>query len=615
MSDKPTDDIYKGNGRTSHVRFYVILVTALMSVLLYLDRFCISFAEVFIKQELRLSDGQIGWLFTAFFLVYALAQVPSGYLTDRFGPRVMLTLYILLWSACTGLIGLAFGFVTLLLLRGGIGLFQAGAYPTAANVVSNWVPFSARGMASSVIAVGGRIGGFLALFLTGILIVKFVPLSVSSRLTKDDFRNVPEFCFSAGTALTLETPPYTPEDPQEQDPGLSHLREKFRPLMDEETKREIAPVASVYQDARRAEQKGGESADVANNLRKSAKSKAEAIRPGLLKALNAFISTRHDFDPKKLAGFKLEREAKSLLEKHSSELSQEEYERLNRLVLEAAFPKSVMKVYSAGWRQVMWTYGILGIVVAGLFWLICRNRPADHPRVTAAELETIEYGRPETAPKPGVGSKGIPLVRLLTSRSMWLLCISMWFTNVGWVFVVTWSPRYLAQAHEIPVEQRALMTSIPLLVGWFGMLSGGHLTDWLVGRIGLRWGRALPMSLSRFLAMLAYVYILTHPSPWGAVAAFSLVAFATDLGTGSIWAFNQDVGGRNVGSILGWSNMWGNLGAAAAPPFLIFVIGETFNWNAAFITCGVAFLLSGLLCLLVDATVPIAKPDEEEKSD
>ena len=54
----------------------------------------------------------------------------------------------------------------------------------------------------------------------------------------------------------------------------------------------------------------------------------------------------------------------------------------------------------------------------------------------------------------------------------------------------------------------------------------------------------------------------------------------------------------------------GNLGAAAAPPFLIFVIGKAYDWNAAFITCGAAFLLSGILCLAVDASVPIAPTDD-----
>ena len=85
------------------------------------------------------------------------------------------------------------------------------------------------------------------------------------------------------------------------------------------------------------------------------------------------------------------------------------------------------------------------------------------------------------------------------------------------------------------------------------------------------------------------------------------------------WAYNQDVGGKYVGSVLGWGNMWGNLGAAIAPPLLIFVCGEApRNWNYAFIACAASFFIAGLTGLGVNATVPIAPssstPDETASS-
>src|SRR5436309_2545640 len=93
----------------TRVRYVVVLVTMLVSVLLYLDRFCLSFAETFIKEDLGLTRTQTGWLFGAFFLSYGLAQVPSGWLTDRWGGRLMLTIYVLAWSLFTGWTGLVAG--------------------------------------------------------------------------------------------------------------------------------------------------------------------------------------------------------------------------------------------------------------------------------------------------------------------------------------------------------------------------------------------------------------------------------------------------------------------------------------------------------------------------
>jgi nitrate/nitrite transporter NarK len=174
-------------------------------------------------------------------------------------------------------------------------------------------------------------------------------------------------------------------------------------------------------------------------------------------------------------------------------------------------------------------------------------------------------------------------------------------TNVAWVFLATWLPRYLDEVHEVEPTVRGWMAGTPIIIGWFGMLLGGWLTDRLVRVFGLRWGRGLPMSVSRFVAMAAYLICLLQPSPWIATAAFALVAFATDIGIGATWAFLQDVGGRHVGSVLGWTNMWGNFGAALSPWLLNWMIGDSRNWDAAFLTCAGAFLLSGLAALGVDA--------------
>lgn len=171
--------------------------------------------------------------------------------------------------------------------------------------------------------------------------------------------------------------------------------------------------------------------------------------------------------------------------------------------------------------------------------------------------------------------------------------------------------RYFLSIHKVSVEELALMVAIPPLVGWAGMLTGGGVTDALVDRIGLRWGRGLPMSLSRFAAMGAYLAVWASPSPWLAVAMFSVVAFATDFGTPSLWAYMQDAGGRHVGSILGWGNMWGNLGAAVTPPLLIWIVGETERWDLAFLTCATAFLLSGLAAAGINATIPIVPDDDD----
>lgn len=151
----------------------IIAVSAAMAFLLYLDRICMAeiVKSATFHADAGLAKRQIGWLLSAFFFAYALCQVPAGWASDRFGPRRMLTGYIVVWSVATALTGLATGFAALLATRLLCGMGEAGAYPASGAVVREWVPLPWRARASSVIVLGGRLGGALAPFITAALIV------------------------------------------------------------------------------------------------------------------------------------------------------------------------------------------------------------------------------------------------------------------------------------------------------------------------------------------------------------------------------------------------------------------------------------------------------------
>jgi sugar phosphate permease len=155
------------------VRHWVLAFTTLMAVLLYLDRVCIAVMAPRISVEYCFSKVEIGIVFSIFFFAYALAQVPAGWLGDRWGARIMLTGCVLAWSVFTALTGFMTSLWVLLISRLILGICQAGAYPIAARINSLWTPFQNRAFASSMIALGGRAGGALAPIATVFLMVLF----------------------------------------------------------------------------------------------------------------------------------------------------------------------------------------------------------------------------------------------------------------------------------------------------------------------------------------------------------------------------------------------------------------------------------------------------------
>jgi MFS transporter, ACS family, glucarate transporter len=154
-------------------RHRVLTLLATLSVLTYLDRVCISVAGPRIQSELHLSARDWGLVTGAFAIAYALFEIPSGYLADRFGARAMLTRIVLWWSAFTTLTGFAFKLWPLMIIRFFFGAGEAGAYPTASTSVFRWFPAVERGRAFGVILLSSQLGGAIAPLLIVPIQVRF----------------------------------------------------------------------------------------------------------------------------------------------------------------------------------------------------------------------------------------------------------------------------------------------------------------------------------------------------------------------------------------------------------------------------------------------------------
>ena len=577
--------------KATRIRYFIVTAAAIMSFLLYLDRFCVSFTIDYMRQELDLTQAQAADFISLFFLSYALAQVPSGWLSDRYGARIMLVIYILTWSAFTVLIGAAHAFWFLISARILSGVCQAGAYPTAASIVARWMPTEARGSASSIVAMGGRVGGAAAFLMTSYLIVMFVPMDTPVDVAPNDV-------LDAGEMIER-----LQADPVEEYPEVAQARLLRTHL----TSKQIAEI-----DAATFETEGED--DDAQRVYSGVSNESLAA------IANRLITRPAIYDEALMGDYKLPNEALSALEALNSgeDLSDAEQKRFHRFLVEGTFPSGIARLYGKGWRPVIYVYGAAGLLVAALFWIVFYNRPELHPWSNSAEHALILKGREEVVQQEQKKLEAAPVWPLAKSMNMWFNCISQWGTNVGWLFLVTWLPRYLMEVHNVPIIQRGYMTMTPVLIGMVGMLSGGRATDFFAARLGVKWGRRVPIGVSRAVAVVAYLCcigittVLPEDSslntPWIFVGLLSVVAFSTDFGTPSSWAFAQDIGGRQVGAVLGWGNMWGNLGAFGSPHIYNFFLGETptlKEWNTMFAVCAGGYLLSGICGMLMDASKPI----------
>ncbi|MBP6385981.1 MAG: MFS transporter [Pseudarcicella sp.] len=144
-------------------RFFIVVCTFLLALLLYIDRVCISVAKDSIVKDLDLTDTQFGWAMSVFSLGYALFQAPSGSIVDKIGARKVLTLIVSIWSLLTAMTGFAFNFLSLITIRFLFGAGEAGAFPAISSATFSWIPMKERGIVTGINFSGARVGAAFGL--------------------------------------------------------------------------------------------------------------------------------------------------------------------------------------------------------------------------------------------------------------------------------------------------------------------------------------------------------------------------------------------------------------------------------------------------------------------
>lgn len=139
----------------------IVLVTAAIAMN-YMDRSTLAIGNLRIRQEFGLNATAIGALGSAWALTYGFAQLPSGYLLDRVGPKALVGISMIVWSLFQATGGVAGNFVQLMLSRIGLGATEAPCFPSATRSVSDWFDVKDRGTPSGVYTSGAYIGPTLA---------------------------------------------------------------------------------------------------------------------------------------------------------------------------------------------------------------------------------------------------------------------------------------------------------------------------------------------------------------------------------------------------------------------------------------------------------------------
>ena len=145
--------------QASRARHRVVALAIGLAVLSYIQRVAISQAAGPISRDLHFNKADMGLIFGAFGLSYALFELPMGLLGDRLGVRRVLLQIVLAWSIFTALTGAAWSFVSMYVVRFAFGAGEAGCFPNLTRMLSGWLPARERVTAQSLMWACTRWGG------------------------------------------------------------------------------------------------------------------------------------------------------------------------------------------------------------------------------------------------------------------------------------------------------------------------------------------------------------------------------------------------------------------------------------------------------------------------
>jgi ACS family glucarate transporter-like MFS transporter len=257
-------------------------------------------------------------------------------------------------------------------------------------------------------------------------------------------------------------------------------------------------------------------------------------------------------------------------------------------------PLVTFLIVKFGWRESFYVLAPLGVLCGAWWYWYGRNKPEEHPAITADELALINAGR---APVTSDAQHRGAWRKIVLQRDVLLLACSYFCSNYVFYMFSNWLFTYLVESRGFSLLEGGFLYFFPFFTGAIMTTVGGLLCDFLCRRIGPRWGCAIPAMAALILVgifLLAGIYVT---NPYMAVAMLSLCFGFIVVVEGPFWAAATYAGGPHTGAATGVLNTGGNIAGLLAP-----VIGfmiDHLGWLPTLASGSVFALIGAALWLFI----------------
>lgn len=253
-----------------------------------------------------------------------------------------------------------------------------------------------------------------------------------------------------------------------------------------------------------------------------------------------------------------------------------------------------------GWRFSFVFFGVTGMMLAVIWYIIFRDKPEDFKYISNEERDYIIKHRQV----PSAEKTSLPFATILKSKNMWLAMGQYVASNFTFYFTLSWMYPYLKDRFDLGGVETGLYASIPLLAGAAGNWFSGWLVDRLYKKNGnLIISRRLPAIIGFVLAAFGMMMMLFTKTPQVSIIFLSIAIFGADMTLSPSWTFCIDIAKENAGAVSGTMNMAGNLGAFVTIIAFPYLLAWTGSHNVFFYVCSALSVIAIGMWLLM-------KPDK-----
>ncbi len=244
-----------------------------------------------------------------------------------------------------------------------------------------------------------------------------------------------------------------------------------------------------------------------------------------------------------------------------------------------------------GWRAAFYLLGALGVIWAVVWYWYYRD-----PRESRESRESRE-------PR----ENAIRWSALVANKQFWLICGMYFFYAFGSWFFFSWFPTFMELGRGFDKTELTYAVAVPFIMSMIGNIAGGHLTDKLTNRYGIKVGRKALGSTSLAVSAVCMFLAAFIPGKMAVFVFLSLCFGIFDLMLPSAWALCIDLGKRHAGTISGAMNTAGNIGGFCCGILFGELVQQSGNYNLPLYMIAVMLIVSAVLFAFINPEKPIIK--------